>query len=260
MAAINAPLIVVVGETASGKTALAIELAQKFNGEIVCADSQTIYRGVSIGVAKPTEEEQALVAHHLLDIRDPDETYNVAQFQTDASSVMVDINSRCKLPIMVGGSGLYINSVIYDYAFSSVGQRDSLNPRHIAPNTGSQDKQLRENTLVIGLQPDPEELELRIARRLDGMLEHGLVQEAQDLFSKYGREAAALNNIRYQILADYLEGGLSLEQAKQNFVHADKLLAKKQRTWFNRNKSIHWVNNPSAAVEITTTFLNNLLV
>ncbi len=258
MAPIKPPLVVVVGETASGKTALGLELAEKFGGEIICADSRTIYRGMDIGTAKPTNEEQSIVPHHLLDIRNPDETYTVAQFQADAREAIIDISSRGKLPIMVGGSGLYIDSVIYDYSFYSDGIRDKSNPRHLADGSGSQDKVLRANTLVIGIQRDKGDLENRIKKRVDIMLEAGLVDEVSRLIAKYGRDKPALSGICYQIFADYLEGRISLDEARQKFVHGDMVLAKKQRTWFKRNKSIHWVNNSGVAVDITTTFLNNL--
>lgn len=250
------PLLVVIGQTASGKTALSIELAQKFNAEIICADSQTIYRGMDVGTAKPTKEDQALIPHHLLDIRNPDEPYGVAQFQQDALKAIADIYARGKLPIMVGGSGLYIDSVIYNYSFASNGRRDSINPRHLAEDVGPKDKHLRDNTLVVGIQRDAEELEARIVERTDSMVEGGLIDEVKNLVAEYGRDAVGLSNIRYQILADYLAGLISLGEAKQNFVRNDKLLAKKQKTWFKRNKSIHWINNREDAVAITTTFLN----
>ncbi|HMS23397.1 MAG TPA: tRNA (adenosine(37)-N6)-dimethylallyltransferase MiaA [Candidatus Saccharibacteria bacterium] len=251
------PLVVVLGSTASGKSDLAMMLAKRFNGEIICADSQAIYRGMDIGTAKPSREDRALVKHHLLDIRNPDESYSVAQFQQDAQEAIAGINTRGKLPIMVGGSGLYIDSVIYNYSFISDGQRDDVNPRHLAKNVGPTNKELREDTLIIGIQRNPEELEARIVERTDGMVEAGLVGEVKNLVTKYGRDAMGLSNIRYQIFADYLAGLIGLDEAMQKFVRNDMLLSKKQKTWFKRNKSIQWVSNSSKAVEITTTFLNN---
>jgi len=257
MAAVN-PLVVIVGETASGKTALGIELARKFDGEIICADSRTIYRGLDIGTAKPTREEQALVPHHLLDIRNPDETYNVAQFQEDAKELIQDISDRGKLPIMVGGSGLYIDSVLYNYSFSPDEARDSANPRHVAAGRAPQDKKLRDNTLVIGVQRDKQDLEARIRQRVQAMLRAGLIDEARALIEKYGRQNNVLKGSGYYALGDYLDGTLSLDQASQKFMRTSSLLAKKQRTWFKRNKSIQWLNDPSEAVAITTTYMNNL--
>lgn len=257
MAAVTSPLIVIVGETASGKTALGIELAQKFGGEIICADSRTIYRGMNIGTAKPTAEEQALVPHHLLDIRDPDETYNVAQFQKDAFECIEDILDRGKLPIMVGGTGLYVDSVIYNYTFSSDGQRDPVNPRHLLDGRAA-DKKLRDNTLVIGIRKDRDDLDVRIQKRVEAMLAAGFVDEVRELVDKYGPDDVAVRGIGYQCFVDCLAGRLTLAEASEKFVHGDKVLAKKQRTWFKRNKSIHWLNNREDAVAITTTFLNNL--
>ncbi len=255
MAAVNAPLIVVVGETASGKTALGIELAKKFDGEIICADSRTVYRGMDIGTAKPTNEEQSIVPHHLLDIRDPDEIYTVVQFQKDAQEAIRGIANRGRLPIMVGGSGLYIDSVIYDYSFYSDVIRDKSNPRHLADGSGSQDKVLRENTLIIGIERDKSDLENRIKKRVDIMLEAGLVDEVRSLITKYGRDKPALSGICYQIFAEYLEARISLDEARQKFVHGDMVLAKKQRTWFKRNKSIHWVEASSGAISLVTKWL-----
>ena len=110
-------LVVILGPTASGKSAMALELAQKFNGEIVCADSRTIYKGMDIGTAKPSIQEQQLVRHHLIDIVEPDRPFSAAQFKQAAQDAIAEIQSRGKLPFLVGGSGMYIDSVIYDYGF-----------------------------------------------------------------------------------------------------------------------------------------------
>lgn len=252
------PLLVIVGETASGKTALGIELALKFNGEIICADSRTIYRGMDVGTAKPTTEEQAKVSHHLLDIRNPDENYSAAEFQKDAQKSIKDISTRGKLPIMVGGTGLYVDSVIYNYQFPQSIDRDAKNPRH---STNEQtDRKLRDNTLVIGVIRDKEDLVKRIQQRINDMLEGGLLDEVKRLIDKYGRDAPAFSGISYQHYADYLDGQLSLDEATQKSVRGDMLLAKKQRTWFKRNKSIQWLSDPSKAVDFTTTFLSNLSI
>lgn len=250
------PLVVIVGETASGKTALGIELAQKFQGEIICADSRTIYRGMDIGTAKPTAQERAAVRHHLLDIRNPDEKYSAAQFQKDAQELIKDIANRGKLPIMVGGTGLYVDSVIYNYQFPKDGDRDQVNPRHSTnPQT---DRQLRDSTLILGVQRDRADLENRIRTRVQVMLDEGLVDEVQRLIQQYGRDNEAMSGIGYKFFADYLDGRLTLDEAIEKFVRGDMSLAKRQRTWFKRNKSIHWLNNRGDAVDIVTTFLSNL--
>lgn len=249
------PLLVIVGPTASGKTALAIDLAKKFNGEIICADSRTIYKDMDIGTAKPTLPEQDGIPHHLLDIIGPGEAFTVADFKNLAGKVIEDISSRGKLPIMVGGSGLYIDSVIYDYDFANTASgRDTQNPRHLSRVGPSQPRDLRANTLVLGLDVDPEVLGQRIAERIEAMLQAGLVREAERLVSKYGWDIEAMKT--YQPLRDYMEGRETEAEAIAKMVIKDRQLAKKQRTWFKRNNSIHWLPDPSKSVDIVTTFLN----
>lgn len=233
------PLVVIVGETASGKTALGIELAKKFNGEIICADSRTVYRGMDIGTAKPTPKEQGGIPHHLLDIVEPNEKYNAARFQKDALELVEAIAARGKLPIMVGGTGLYIDSVIFEYDFDTKTMKD-----------------LRPNTLVLGMQRDRADLIERIENRVDAMLEQGLIEEVRHIGEKYGWDSEAMTGIGYRAFADYIHGHKTIDEARKDFIRGDKLLAKRQRTWFKRNKSIHWINNRGEAVDILTTFLH----
>lgn len=252
------PLIAIVGETASGKTALGIELAKRFDGEIICADSRTVYRSMDIGTAKPTTAEQVLVPHHLLDIVNPDQQFTVADFQRLATEAIDDVTRRGKLPIMVGGSGLYVDAVIYQYAFSSPTQaRNPNNPRHLAAEARRADTSLRPHTLVLGLESNRETLTERISQRVHAMVQAGLVEETRMLLAQY-RGSKALDAPGYKAFAQYIAGDIDLETAKAIFVRNDLGLAKRQRTWFKRNKSIHWVNNSSDAVEFTTTFLDNL--
>ena len=250
------PLVVIVGETASGKTALAIELAVRLNGEIICADSRTVYRGMDIGTAKPTEAEQRKVPHHLLDVVEPDEPFTVAGFKLLANKAIEDISARGKLPIMVGGSGLYVDAVLFDYGFSAEGAvRDDVNPRHVGKSEPRLKKDLRKNTLIIGLRVSREALQERIIKRVDAMVQAGLVEEVKDLQEKYPG-SKALDSTSYKAFSGYLEGSLSLDEAKALFVQNDLKLAKSQRTWFKRNNSIHWITNREEAVEIATTFLS----
>ena len=261
MAAMNPPLVVIVGETASGKTVLGIELAQKFNGEIICADSRTVYRGMDIGTAKPTRDEQKAVAHHLIDIIEPNKTYSAAQFKKDAQRLIYDIFAQGKLPIVVGGTGLYVDSLLFDYRFSSKNAtRDTNNPRHLDKSEQRQDKEMRPNTLVIGVQRNRSDLRERIESRVDAMIRAGFIDEVRHLVQKYGSDSRALNGIGYSYFTQYIEGEISLEEARQKFVSGDMSLARRQRTWFKRNKSIHWLENGGNAVEIVTTFLNNFQV
>lgn len=285
------PLIVIVGETASGKTALAIALARQFNGEIICADSRTVYKGLDIGTAKPTVAEMDGIPHHLLDVAKPDEPFNAATFKHLANKNIDEIIARGKLPFMVGGTGLYVDSVIYDYQFrppadpverarleglsiselqAEIAQRglpmpaNRLNPRHLTRTleTGealATKSPLRPDTLLLGLETDRETLNQRIALRVEAMFESGLLDEAQRLFSRYGPDVPALETPGYSALREYLEGRSSLAETKALFIRNDRLLAKRQRTWFKRNKSIHWLpqqGRQPAAAELITTLLN----
>lgn len=246
------PLIAIVGQTASGKSDLALQLAERFNGEIICADSRTVYKGMDIGTAKPSKEDQAKVRHYLLDVAEPGEPFTVADFKDLAKKAMEAIYSGGKLPILVGGSGLYLNSILFEYEFPEA-RRDTQNPRH---STGEQAKEhkLRENTLLIGLSPETDDSRDKIEHRVDLMFEQGIVPEAAQLGKKYGWDIEPMKT--YLPIKDYLEGSISLTETKQKMVTKDLQLAKKQRTWFRRNNSIHWLTDPSQVVDLVTTFLN----
>lgn len=255
---LNSPLLVIVGPTASGKTALAIDLAKRFNGEIICADSRTIYKGMNIGTAKPTVPEMQSVKHHLLDVVEPGEPFTVADFKRLADQAITNITERGKLPILVGGSGLYIDSVIYNYDFAATSsERDPQNPRHLAADAPRQNLELRPNTLVIGIQVDPVILKERIIKRIDGMLEAGLQDETIGLGKQFGWDIPPMQAPAYKAFRGVAEGTKTVDQAKADFDMYDSRLAKKQRTWFKRNNSIQWVTDPSESVDLVTTFLNN---
>jgi tRNA dimethylallyltransferase len=288
----NTPnLLVIVGETASGKTALAIEVARAFDGEIICADSWTVRREVDIGTAKPTAEEQALVAHHLLDIVGPDEDFTAAVFKGLANEAIEDIASRGKLPIMVGGTGLYVDGVLYDYGFLPAGDRtdrqelnqlsvsellqkiaelklklgtvDIRNKRRLIrliETNGAQptSQKLRKNTMIIGPQPTRDDLQQRITARVDTMLVAGLEDEVRGLVERYGWNCEALKGIAYAQWQDYFLGIETREEMRQKIIKATLDLAKRQRTWFKRNKSIRWFSTPvnwQVVVDTVTTFI-----
>ncbi len=257
MAKTISPLVVIVGETASGKSDLAMLLAQQFNGEIISADSRAIYRGMDIGTAKPSRLDQAKIKHHLIDIINPDERYSALQFKADALKAIDDIASRRKLPILVGGTGLYVDSVIFDYQFEGDKNiRSKVNPRHALPSKHiKQLKKMRDNTLVIGILRSRDELDIRIEQRISTMINDGLIDEVSRLADKYGTDIEPMTGIGYKTFVKYLRGGIGINQAKEEFIRGDKLLAKRQRTWFKRNKSIHWINEQSQAVELVTTLL-----
>lgn len=285
------PLLVIVGETASGKSALAMELAERFNGEIICADSRTIYRGMDIGTAKPTQEDRARVPHHCLDLANPDEYFTVAGFKQAAERAMADIHARGKLPVLVGGTGLYVDAILYDYSFrapADISVRAELtalsvvelqnrlkslgiplpnnpqNPRHLirAIETGgtqSVRSELRPNTIIIGLRVEREVLNQRIEDRIDAMVAAGFEDEVRALNKQYDFSLPALQAPGYKAFRRYIEGTISLDEAKSLFAASDRNLAKRQRTWFKRNKSIHWVTNRGELadiVELVTTQLN----
>lgn len=251
-----APVVVIVGPTASGKTALGIELARQFNGEIICADSRTVYKYMDIGTAKPTPAEQRVVAHHLLDVVEPDQAFTVVDFKRLAEQAITEIWARGHVPIMVGGSGLYVDAVLFDYSFSPEGaERDPINPRHAHQNNPHTKHLLRKNTIVLGLNVPREVLVQRIEGRTEKMVEDGFVDEVRWLSGQYP-DARALLAPGYKAMMAYIQGQVSLEEATHQFVRNDRQLARRQLAWFRRNKSIQWLDDPSNAVEFVTTFLN----
>jgi tRNA dimethylallyltransferase len=211
---------------------------------------------MDIGTAKPTKQDRAEVPHHLLDLIEPGQKYSAAQFKLDAQQCIDDISSRGKLPIMVGGTGLYIDSVIFDYQFSDPhAPRSAENSRHLDANVHVQKGSLRKNTVLIGLRVDRDILEERIRKRIENMFAAGFEDEVHSLLKKYGSDNEAMSGIGYRTMKTYLSGELTLAEAQEEFIRGDKSLAKRQRTWFKRNKSIHWVTKQSEAVELVTTLL-----
>ena len=283
------PLIVIVGETASGKSTLALELAQKVGGELICADSWTVYRGFDIGTAKPTLEERERVPHHLLDVADPGDGFNAVLFQKLAKQMIADISARGKVPILVGGTGLYIDSVLYDYGFlpptdpavrrelnalslekvverarelgldtSGIDLRNKRRVIRLIENNGRRPSKrpLRPNTLVMGITTERDQLRERITQRVDAMLGQGLEAEAAGLAKRYGWDVEPMKGIGYREWKDYFDGTQTMDQTREHIIKASMDLAKRQRTWFKRNDSIQWLSDRSLADEITTTFLN----
>ncbi|MDZ7785772.1 MAG: MGMT family protein [Candidatus Saccharibacteria bacterium] len=249
------PLVVIVGPTASGKSALGMQLAKKFGGEIICADSRTVYKGLDIGTAKPSQEDQETIPHHLLDVVDPGESFNVVDFKRLANQAINEISARGKLPIMVGGSGLYTDAVLFDYEFSAPSApRDPQNPRHLHKEAPRSRKPLRPDTLIIGTSMERHELKKRISKRVEGMIEAGLAEEVRWLAQKFP-ESKALQAPGYRAVLRYFENDISLQEAKNLFIQNDYRLAKRQMTWFGRNEYIQWAKDQRQAVEFATTFL-----
>lgn len=282
-------IIVVAGATASGKTSLAIELAERQNGEIVGADSMQIYKYMDIGSAKPTAEERARVKHHLIDFLDPRKDWSVADYTAAAHKVIADIASRSKMPVMAGGTGLYINSVIDDVSFGEAdtdykireelqeiadregGSRlieilnefDPVSANRLHPNnvrrviraiefyrvTGipiskhqemTKQTETRYNPIMFTIEWDREVLYERINRRVDIMLEEGLIDEVRSLLEMgCTRDMNSMKGIGYKEIIDYLNGGCSLDEAVSLIKQSSRRYAKRQLTWFRRDSRIH---------------------
>lgn len=271
-------LLAIAGPTASGKSALALQLAQEFGGEIICADSRTIYRGMNVGTAKPSGADRTLVSHHLLDIREPNQTYSAAEFKANAIRAVADIRARDKLPILVGGTGLYLWSVLYDYRFPA-GARESLrmelervplaelvhrlqaqdperaasidlkNARRVirALETVGQPqrapKALRSATFIIGINPPTADLEDRIAARTRAMLEHGLIEEVRGLITGYDHVIEPFNTVGYRETIEFIQGKHDQGELESLINLRTRQLAKRQLTWLKRNPDILWAAN-----------------
>lgn len=282
------PLIVIVGQTASGKSALAMELAQKVSGEIIAADARTVYRGMDIGTAKPSAADRDKVPHYMIDVVGPDEPFTAADFKRDAMKTIDDISGRNKIPIMAGGTGLYIDSVLYDFSFrekpdpelrkwleklsveklqQTIAKKNipmpvnKNNPRHLvrAIETGGslpEKRNLRPNTIIIGLTTPSDVLKDRIGNRVKIMVESGLEEEVRELVAVYGWQAHGLQTIGYKEWKPYMDNLISREAVMDDITRNTYRYAKRQRTWFRRNNSIQWSDNPEALVELVTTKLH----
>ena len=285
------PIICIAGPTASGKTALAVELAKELNGEVVSCDSMQVYRRMDIGTAKPTEEEKQGIVHHMLDVAEPDEDFSVSRYCAMASPIVDEIVARGKTAIIAGGTGLYMDSLIKgnDFApFPSTGVREKLEARadaegievlmaelsaidpvaagrlHLADrkriiralevyletgetitahNIRTQAIPPKYDPLWLGLDFDPRQaLYDRIDLRVGIMLEMGLVEEIKALLaSGIPAKATAMQAIGYKEFVNALAGKGCLEEAAEEVRKSSRHYAKRQLTWFKRNKNIHWL-------------------
>ena len=232
------PIIVILGPTGSGKTGVSIEIAKKIGGEIISADSRAIYRGMDVGTAKPTIEEQQGIPHYGLDLVDPGERFTVSDWKSYAEEKIADIKSRGKVPMVVGGTGLYIDALIYDYHFKGptghkIGDYEQ--------KTCSDRKEIKGDYLLIGIDWPPDELRARLAKRAEQMFCSELYDETRELVKRYGWGSQAMKSNIYEFAWRYLNGEISLEKAKELFCYDDWHLAKRQLTWFKRNKQIVWL-------------------
>jgi len=269
------PLIVITGPTASGKTSLAIELAKKFNGEIICADSRTVYKDMNIGTAKPNAINRADVQHFGLDLVNPGEYYSVSDFKLYADQKIKEIRSRGHIPFLVGGTGLYIDAVVFNYKFgppANVELRSQLqhktldelyeycdkyniklpenykNKRYVIrsiENNGTKLSRRAEpidGAIVVGIATERLILRRRIEQRIEQLFDNGVVDEAKMLGDKYGWDNEAMKSNIYPLVNLYLNGIATLDEIKNKCITLDYQLAKRQMTWMKRNKFIHWVS------------------
>lgn len=268
------PLVAIVGPTASGKTGLAIEIAKRFGGEIVCADSRTIYKGMDIGTAKPTAAERAEVPHWGLDLVEPGDRFTAADFKEYAEQKILEIRQRGHIPMLVGGTGLYIDSVLFDYQFPGPADmklraklekmsveelqeyctkinvslpRNATNRRHLvsAIERNGQTPQMRSEpistSIIVGISTEKELLRQRIQDRAEQLFENGVVDEAISLGKKYGWDNEAMTGNIYRLVHEYIAGQVDDIQLIDKFTTSDWRLAKRQLTWLKRNRYIIWL-------------------
>lgn len=289
------PLVILTGPTAVGKTALSVRLAKAIGGEIISADSMQVYKGLDIGSAKVTEEERDGIPHHLIDVLEPEEEFNVVLFQKLAKQAISDICSRGKIPILVGGTGFYIQAVLYDIDFTKTQEDTSCRQRleqlaqdkganalhamlqEVDPEaaqqihannikrviralefhaqTGAQisahneterQKQSAYRSRYFVLTDDRARMYARIDQRVEQMLEAGLLEEVRRLHARgLKKEMVSMRGLGYKELLAYLDGEYDLERAVYLIKRDTRHFAKRQLTWFKREKDVIWVDKQS---------------
>ena len=289
-------VICIVGPTGVGKTKLSIELAKKLNGEIINADSTQVYKDMDIATAKVTKEEKEDIPHHLFDIKSIEENYTVYDYQKDCRVKIEEILSKGKVPILVGGTGLYIKAALYDYKFEEENNNNeyleytndelynkllsidpstnihknnrkrvvrALNYYNNTNNTlSSKEKtdKLLYNVVFIGLTTDRETLYDRINKRVDIMLENGLIEEAKKIYDTNIRSKAVLTPIGYKELFEYFDGNNTLEESLELIKQRSRKYAKRQYTWNNHQIPVNWFdvdfNNFNNTVNNILDFIN----
>jgi len=223
----NPKIVSIVGITASGKSALGIKLAQEFNGEIISCDSRQVYKGLDIGTAKVTPEEQAVVPHHLLDVVPPGKTFNVFDFQKMAYKAIDDILARGKLPFLVGGSGLYSRSVVEGYGFD----RDEAGARY--------------DVLQICLVPPKEIVEPLVIRRTNERLAAGMIAETEGLIRDgVSKEWLSSLGLEYYWNVELIDGRIDMNEYKRRLKDKTMQFIKRQRTWFRKEKDTIYLEDP----------------
>ena len=284
----NKPKVIVIcGPTASGKTKLGIDVANAVNGEIISCDSMQIYKDMDIGTAKPTKEEQSMAVHHLIDFVSPDERYSVADFKKDAEQKISEIIQKGKTPIIVGGTGLYVNSLIYNIEFNEIEtdleyrkkletidlsilyeeakKIDKEALEKISPNdrkrisrileiyhtTGktktemeieSRKNETKYDYKIFVLNMDRQKLYDRINKRVDLMIQQGLIEEVKSILKKYKEFPTAMQGLGYKEVVEYLNGDISKEEMIEKIKQESRRYAKRQLTWFRAYKNAKWLD------------------
>lgn len=232
-------MIVIVGPTASGKTGAAIDLAKRISGEIISADSRTIFKGMDIGTVKPNKDECKKIVHYGFDLVEPDERFTVYDWKKYAEEKIDEIRSRGNYPIVVGGTGLYVDALIFDYQFGE--NKKDCKDR----------KKMRDGYLVYGIKWGSEKLRTRIIQREQKMFENPeLVQETKRLAHRYDWSLQSMRSNVYQFVWKMINGEISQGEAITLGALDDYHLAKRQMTWFKRNPEIKWCNLESVVDKI----------
>ena len=226
-------LIVILGATSTGKSSLALTLAENFDTEIISADSMAVYKNFNVGTAKPTQAELERVPHHMIDILDAEEKFSVGEFVRRARPIISELNRRGKIPIVAGGTGLYIQALVEGY---ELGEGKSLISHY--KRTG----ELIYDAIVFGLTTDRAELYDRINRRTEKIFADGLIDEVKNLLaSGISPTAQAMLGIGYKEAVEYLQGGATLNETISKVAQATRNFAKRQLTWYRRMKYITWL-------------------
>lgn len=253
-------IVSIVGLTASGKSSLGIKMAQEFNGEIISCDSRQVFTGLDIGTAKVTWEERALVPHHMLDVVTPTAHFNVADFQRQAYACIEDILARGKLPILVGGSGLYSRSIVEGYYFEAEGfeQKSEGNIRH--GKTKSHKNSPRYDVLQICLLPSKEFIVPLIERRIEERLGAGMIEETRQLLEQ-GASADFLRSLGLEYFwnTELIEGRVTVDEYKKQLATKTTQFAKRQRTWFKKEKNTIFLEEPLKFYEETRKLIKKFI-
>ncbi len=299
-------VIVICGPTASGKTALSIELAKKINGEIVSCDSMLIYKKMNIGTAKPTIEEMNGIKHYLIDVIEPNVRYSVSEYKKEAKKAIREILAKGKVPIVVGGTGLYIDSLIYEIEYPEIEfnqtyrkelerrvereglskiyeeakEIDELAVRKISINdekrilrileiyktTGknkteleieSRKKEVEFDYRVFAIKWDRQILYERVNKRVDIMLENGLIDEVKEILNEYEVFPTAMQALGYKEVVEFLEQKVSYEEMIDKIKMETRRYAKRQMTWFRKNKQTVWISGENSIEENILKIMSN---